>query len=182
VGGAGSSHVCSRRKAMMSRMETDVALTIAENLEAEHILICAVVSKNWHEMLSSQQIWRNLCYRKCNGATLLIAGFHDGAKKVCWGNTYVRLRSLFAFNQPAQPRIEANAIDPGSLEALVETRLVESQDERNDPVVLKICRFELIEEESEVQPMQRTCVLRGDADTVDDLLLRQLTPNRVLGG
>jgi hypothetical protein len=48
--------------------------------------------------------------------------------------------------------------------------------------VLKICRFEFIEEESEVQPMQRTCVLRGDADTVDDLLLRQLTPNRVLGG
>jgi hypothetical protein len=167
----------------MMELDSDVAPTVAAHMDAIYIYMCVVVSKKWSRMFSSQQIWRNLCYRTLKGATSLIADSHDPTTPICWRREYARLSSLLRFYQPARPEI-----DPGLLDAVLEIRLDrgekfvrgkrfvlgQTHKDWKDPVVLRVHGLSLIDEESDVQPRHQTCVLRGEVDSIDALLLERL--------
>jgi hypothetical protein len=163
------------------QMNTDIAPTVTSHLDQVYIRMCALVSKTWSRIFSSRKIWRNLCNRTFTGATSLIANTQDPTTDICWRREYFRLASLLRFNEPARPEI-----DPGLLEAVLEITfdrvkckkpLVvpwQTPKEWKDPLVLRVHGLSLIDEESGVQPRHQACVLRGEVDSIDSVVLEQL--------
>ena len=180
----------STKPAIMNSLETemmhsDIAPAIAAHLDHVYIRMCALVSKKWSRIFSSEQIWQNLCNRNFKGASRLIVDCQDPGTPIRWKAEYTRLNSLLRFDQPARPEI-----DPSSLEAALEIRFDRrtryergkrfvignrrSSEESKDSVALRVHGFSLIDEDSEVQPGHRTCVLRGEVDSADAALLDRL--------
>jgi hypothetical protein len=167
------------------QLDTDTAPAIAAHLDHAHIRVCTVVSRKWSRMFSSQQIWRDLFNRDFNAAANLITDCQDPATPICWRKEHARLNDLMEFYRPARPEIDPGSIhavleirfDPGArFERMEQIKASEIPDEWKDPVVLRIRGFRLIDEESEVQPesRHRTCILRGEADSVDTLVVERL--------